>query len=479
MRAVPVRMTLSRPRRSVASASPALLAASVALCAACALSPSSAQAAAPKTGVVAGSGTNAGGVFTAGAHGAEYELPSQARLSLSPGAAVRVFPNHQELQLNPGLKTATYSFALLQGRVDVTVPLKPKSAVLCSVGKVSTVVTAGQATIVTRGEQSTVASVEGDVRTLAGDRWTTLAPGMLSHFTGEHGTTPEPAVAAPTLSPGQRLWFSAGDPVAVTGFAFAKVANAHHYELRLRAADGAVQSRTVQVGTRLEDPFAPVLPGRYELSARAVDREGIGGRWSKPEGVRVVGVSLPPGGYASGGDIFIGKGQEVHFSNTDGLEMTYEGAGRYVPASQAVSLYRGETTMVSFRVPGSVYPTTARLRPRGLYAHVALGPKRAVWPTDQVQIAVELRSKNGEGVPQGLELKTEVKLGIEPIEVSFTRDGNRLIGTVPPPDKPGPWVLRVEVKDQFGSLLGRDFLEIAKAPPKPPAKGTSARVASK
>jgi hypothetical protein len=161
--------------------------------------------------------------------------------------------------------------------------------------------------------------------------------------------------------------------------------------------------------------------------------------------------------------------------------MTYEGAGRYVPASQAVSLYRGETTMVSFRVPGSVYPTTARLRPRGLYAHVTLGPRRAVWPNDAVQIAVELRSKAGEAIPQWVELKTDVRLGIEPIEVEFTRSGNRLIGTVPPSVNPGPWVLRVEVKDQFGALLGRDFLEIAKAlpAPPPPAKTISARVASK
>jgi hypothetical protein len=468
---------MTPPRSSRFQATPALLAASFALCAACALSPNSAQAA-PKTGVVAGSGTSAGGVFTAGPNGAEYQLPSQALLSLSPGAAVRVFPNYQELQLAPGMKTKTYSFALLQGRVDVTVPTKPKSAVLCSIGKVSTVVSAGQAAIVTRGEQTTVSGVEGDVRTLAADHWTTLVPGTLSHFTGEHGSAPEPTVAAPTLAPGQRLWFSAGDPVSVTGFAFGNVPNAHHYELRLRAADGRVQSRTLHGSTRLEDPFAPVPPGQYELSARSVDSDGIAGRWSKAENVRVVGVSLPPGGYAAAGDIFIGKGQEVHFSNTDGLEMTYEGAGRYVPASQAVSLYRGETTMVSFRVPGSVYPTTARLRPRGLYAHVALGPSRAVWPTDQIQIAVELRSKDGESVPQWLELKTEVKLGIEPIEVSFTRDGNRLIGTVPPTDRPGPWVLRVEVKDQFGALLGRDFLEIAKAAPKPP-KPASARVASK
>jgi hypothetical protein len=193
----------------------------------------------------------------------------------------------------------------------------------------------------------------------------------------------------------------------------------------------------------------------------------------------VVGVTLPPGGYVTGGDIFIGKGQEVRFSNTDGLEMTYEGAGRYVPASEAVSLYRGETTMVSFRIPGSAFPTSARLRPRGLYAHVVLGPSRAVWPTDPVQIAVELRSKDGTDIPQWLELKPEVTLGIEPIEVTFTRDGNRLIGTVPPTAVPGPWVVRVEVKDQFGSLLGRDFLEIAKAKPLPPAKGASARLASK
>ena len=72
-----------------------------------------------------------------------------------------------------------------------------------------------------------------------------------------------------------------------------------------------------------------------------------------------------------------------------------------------------------------------------------------------------------------------MKLGIEPIEVSFTRDGNRLVGTVPPTAVPGPWVLRVEVKDQFGALLGRDFLEIAKAPAAPALEKPVARVASK
>ena len=429
--------------------------------------------------MVAGSGTSAGGVFTAGPDGAEYQLPSHARLALAPGAAVRVFPKPQELQLAPGSKTTTYSFSLVRGRVDVAVPAKPKSAVLCSIGKISAVVSAGQATLLVHGDDATVASVDGDVRTLAGDHWTTFAPATLAHFSGERGSPPEPTAAAPVLTPGQRLWFSPGDPVAISGLGFGKVDAAEHYELRLRAADGSGEQRRTLRGTRLDDGFTPVLPGQYEIAARSVDAEGIAGNWSKSEPLRVVGVTLPPGGYAAGGDIFIGKGQEVRFSNIDGLEMTYEGAGRYVPASQAVSLYRGETTVVSFRVPGSVYPTSARLRPRSLYAHVALGPRRAVWPTDSVQIAVELRNRDGEGVPDWVQLKPEVTLGIEPIEVAFTRDGNRLVGTVPPNTKPGPWVLRVEVKDQFGSLLGRDFLEIGKAPPRPPAKAAAARVASK
>jgi hypothetical protein len=447
----------------------------------CAVSSNDARAAAPKAGVVAGSGTSAGGIFTAGPNGAEYQLPSQARLLLAPGAAVRIFPVPQPLQLSPGAKTTTYSFALVHGRVDVTVPAKPKSAVLCSIGKLSAVVgTGGQATLLSYADKSTVASVEGDVRTLLNDRWQTLAPSTVARFGEGQSGVPEPTVAPPQLAAGQRLWFSPGDPVAISGIGFGPVASAERYELRLRAKDGSAEQRRGVVGaTRLSEPFAPVAAGEYQLAIRAIDAEGIAGAWSVSEVLRVVGVALPPGGYAADGDIFIGKGQEVSFSHTDGLEMTYEGAGRYVPASQAVSLYRGETTVISFRVPGSVYPTTARLRPRSVYAHVKIGPSRAVWPKDPVEIVVELRTRSGQSIPEWLELKPEVKLGIEPIEVSFTRQGSRLVGVVPATAVPGPWVLRVEVKDQFGALLGRDFLEIAKAPAAPAVEKPATRVASK
>jgi hypothetical protein len=437
-------------------------------------------AAPPKTGVVAGTGTMLAGAFTAGPHGAEYQLPSQARLRLAPGSIVRLFPVPQNLQLAPGPKTTTHSFALVAGRVDVTVPSRPKSAVLCSVNALSVVVSNGRATIVTRGDTTTVAGNAGDVRTLLADRWQTLTPGTLARFRGEQSTGIEPVVAAPALAPGQRLWFSAGEPIAITGFAFSAAKDAAQYELRLRRpSDGAEQSRLVRGSLSLREPFSPVATGRYELAIRSIDAQGIAGKWSPEEPVRVVGVTLPPGGYALGGDIFLGRGQEARFSHTEGLEMTYEGAGRYVPASGAVSLYRGETTVVSFRVPGSIYPTTARLRPRSLYAQVDIGPSRAAWPRDTVQVVVELKTRGGQAIPDGLELIPEVKLGIEPVDVMFTREKNRLVGNVPPAVGPGPWVLRVEVKDQHGALLGRDFLEIAKAPLSAPGEAAAPRVARK
>jgi hypothetical protein len=44
---------------------------------------------------------------------------------------------------------------------------------------------------------------------------------------------------------------------------------------------------------------------------------------------------------------------------------------------------------------------------------------------------------------------------------------------LPQPTGKGPWVVRVEVEDQHGISLGRDFIEIASAPSKEKAGGGS------
>jgi len=185
------------------------------------------------------------------------------------------------------------------------------------------------------------------------------------------------------------------------------------------------------------------------------------GSWSPESEVRVIGVVLPPGGYSTEQAIYIGVGQQVQFTNTTGLEMTYLGAGRYFPAAQGAGLYRGQKTVIGFRMPGVLDTAIARLEPRGIYADVQIGPQRALWPRDPISIDIQLKSQNGSEIPSFLQVVPTVTVGLEPVDVNFEQEGNTLHAVVPPSSKPGPWILRVDVADQFGVALGHDFLEIA------------------
>jgi hypothetical protein len=164
----------------------------------------------------------------------------------------------------------------------------------------------------------------------------------------------------------------------------------------------------------------------------------------------------------------------VRFTNTTGLEMTNSAAGRSFTVNQSASLYHNSTTLVGFRMPGSYDVTTARLEPRKVYADVQIGPKRALWPRDSVSISIRLKSSAGGTIPPALQVVPRVSIGLEPLALSFEREGDVLHAVVPPSTRPGPWVVRVDVDDQFGVPLGHDFLEIDA---QPNAKPTTSRLA--
>ncbi len=124
------------------------------------------------------------------------------------------------------------------------------------------------------------------------------------------------------------------------------------------------------------------------------------GSWSPESELRVIGVVLPPGSYSTEQAIYLGVGQQVQFTNTAGLEMTYLGAGRYFPAAQGAGLYRGQKTVIGFRMPGVLDTAIARLEPRGIYADVQIGPQRALWPRDPISIDIQIKSQNGGEIPR-------------------------------------------------------------------------------
>lgn len=420
--------------------------------------------------VVSGNAQNNQGLYTTSDSEAVIELPSRAHLRIAPNSSVRVFPLPQLLALTPGPRTWTWSFALQNGRVDVELPKTGRNAVLASLGKLSAIVTSGHAALRVVDGEATASNQEGEVRTLLNDHWQTVPLGWLATLSKEDANAvAKPGLPGPTLTFGQRMWFAPSESVAMHGYRWLPVPGAARYELRVRhLPDGKVIDLLGTSKTELTQGLKPVEAGRYSLALRSIDARGMEGSWTPEAEVRVIGVVLPPGGYTTEQAIYLGAGQQVQFTNTDGLEMTYLGAGRYFPAAQGAGLYRNQKTVIGFRMPGVLDTAIARLEPRGLYADVHIGPQRALWPRDPISIDIQLKSKTGGEIPSFVQAVPTVTLGTEPVDVSFTQNGNTLHAVVPPSAAPGPWILRVDVADQYGVALGHDFLEIADQPRKKP-----------
>ncbi|MES1175160.1 MAG: hypothetical protein ABUL62_12620 [Myxococcales bacterium] len=425
-----------------------------------------------KPAVVSGNPENVQGLYSTSDSGAVIELPSRTRLMLAPHSSMRVFSLPQLLALTPGPRTWTWSIALQSGRVDVELPKAGRNAVLANMGKLSAVVTAGHAAFRVVEGESTAVNQDGEMRTLLSDHWQTVPLGFQATLSKEDpNAVAKPGLPGPTLTLGQRMWFAPSENVAMHGYRWKAVPGASRYDLRLRhLPDGKVVDQRSATGNELVESFTPVEAGRYSLALRSVDARGIEGSWTPEAELRVIGVVLPPGGYTTDQAIYLGSGQQVQFTNTEGLEMTYLGAGRYFPAAQGAGLYRNQKTVIGFRMPGVLDTAVARLEPRGLYADLRIGPQRALWPRDPISIDIQLKSKTGGEIPTFVQMVPTVTVGLDPVDVNFTQDGNTLHAVVPPSAKPGPWILRVDVADQYGVALGHDFLEIADQPrKKPPA----------
>jgi hypothetical protein len=133
------------------------------------------------------------------------------------------------------------------------------------------------------------------------------------------------------------------------------------------------------------------------------------------------------------------------------------------PAPTTVGLAHNESTLVRLRVPGSSDEAKLQLEPDRLQARVTIGPKAAQWPADHVTIVVELTDAGGREIPAEADIGAAVTVNLTPVDVKWTRTGRTMRADLPPSTGTGsgPWVVRAEVKDKRGTLIGRDFLEVA------------------
>lgn len=378
---------------------------------------------------------------------AKYELGKPIKLQLAPTGSD---------------KTSVHVIKLSAGRVTVSIPESkhPKTAVLIQAPrKVSAVAKGGESLVITSPERITLAAVKGEMLAALGNDWKPLASGVVRSFGGGQ-TSEQPVPPTPQLSLPQGMVLALRGSVKPSVLA-APASNVERKRLWLYRVEGGQRKTLLDADWRADSQQLPEIgPGRYELQARAIDRFGVESALSTPLTLRVVGADLPEGTRLVGDTILLGRSTRVKLIGAEGLEASYGRANLFVPAPPDVGLARGQSTLLRLREPGHKQELAVQLEPRTVKADIAIGPKTARWPGDPLQVSVKLFDHRGRPVTDPLKTKPRVFVNVDPVEPSWSHSGNTYTAKVPPATGSGPWVVRVEVSDDFGDEVGRNFIEL-------------------
>jgi hypothetical protein len=397
--------------------------------------------------------------------GTVKQLPGGAVLHLAPGTQIEL-GRTIKLQLGPGSQTVTRVVKLVSGRVDIDMPMSkvPSTAILLEAPrKASAVAKGGHSIAIADANSVTFAAVDGEMLAASGNDWKILPSGLVRSFVGRDPTPQEHHVPGiPSLSLAHPLLLALAGESPSTRADVTVVKDAEHYQLSVwRVGDkGNELMRHVDAqGTSAS--VSGLLPGQYQVTARALDSTGIFGPDSAPSALRVVGAQLPEGARYERGEILLGQHGRVKLLGASGLEASYGASAHFVPAPDSVGLSRGEGTVVRLREPGTVSEVQLGLEPRTLRADVEISPKHAHWPEDMIEVTVHLFDARGHAVAESVVVKPMVLINVRPVDVTWTRSNNAIHTFIPKPTERGPWVVRVEIADEFGDPAGRDFMEVA------------------
>ena len=401
------------------------------------------------------------------AEGTTKQLAGGAILHLAPGTRIELGRTLKlQLAATGTTQTVTQVVKLISGRVDIDIPLSktPKTAVLLQAPhKVSAVAKGGHSIAIADANRVTIAAVDGDMLAASGNDWKTLPSGLVRGFVGHDPTYQEHAVPGiPTLSISRPLLLALGGQTPSVRAESGGVKEADHYQLSVwRIAEkGNELVRRIDTSGAVAD-IPALSAGQYQVTARAVDASGIFGPDSAAHAVRLVGAELPAGARYEDGAILLGVRGRVKLLGASGLEASYGASTHFVSAPDTVGLSRGEGTVLRLREPGTASEVQFGLEPRTLHADVQITPKHPHWPQDMIEVTVKLFDARGRAVSESVQVKPLVLVDVQPLDVKWLRSENLMHTFIPAPVTRGPWVVRVEIADEFGDPAGRDFMEVA------------------
>jgi hypothetical protein len=402
------------------------------------------------------------------AEGTVKQLPGGAILRLAPGTRIEL-GRALKLQLAAGGSppTVTQVVKLISGRIDVDIEVPanklPKTAVLVQAPhKVSAVAKGGHSIAIADANRVTIAAVDGDMLAASGNEWKTLPSGLVRGFVGSDPAYQEQKVPGiPSVRVPHPLLLALGSDAPNAHAEASGVQEADHYQLSVWRVTEKGKEFVRRVDARGPTAISGLAPGQYQISARAVDATGIFGQESAGTSLRLVGAALPAGARYEDGAILLGQRSRAKLIGAAGLEASYNASLHFVAAPDSVGLSRGESTLLRLREPGTVDEVRVGLEPRSLRADVQITPKHPRWPDDMIEVTVQLFDARGRAVPESTPVKPKVLVDVQAVDVTWMRSENTMHAFIPAPSNRGPWVVRVEIADEFGDPAGRDFMEVA------------------
>ncbi|HEU4412678.1 MAG TPA: hypothetical protein VFS43_45965 [Polyangiaceae bacterium] len=404
------------------------------------------------------------GAFVAGAEGATLRLHDGSILELDPEAEVR-FLQTQAVQVPAKVKAPVVQ--LLQGRARCTlspVTTPPKAVVVRGPGTLVGIVAAGTTAFRAAPDRLAVSVRSGRTITSGAENdWLELKPGRARTLLRTGKAPVRAALVAPAVTADPSFGVVSTPPSAPPMLKWKAVPGAEGYEVALRPLGSVRPTWTRRTGaTTLSLALTEVPAGAYEAVVRAVDAEELDEAWSTPAPVNFITLDLPPGAvYVSENNIQIPEGQKLGLRHVHGLESTLNESTSFAPAANEARLMTDRPQTLRLRRPGTTREFAVRLEPRTFHIDVDIGPKRARWPGDTITVVVRPLNRDGSPLPSTLKLTPKVTLNTDPITVTWVQDGPTMRASIPPRPTGVPNVLRVEVIDQYGYVLGRNFLEIA------------------
>jgi hypothetical protein len=130
-----------------------------------------------------------------------------------------------------------------------------------------------------------------------------------------------------------------------------------------------------------------------------------------------------------------------------------------VPMPDTLGLVQRRPITARLRDPSSGESVSLRLEPLTVKAEIELPHSPRRWPASGLPVTVRLRDQKGRMV-SGVRADVRVSVNLAPQALSWRKGEGTWSSVIASPVGEAPWLVRVEVLDERGASLGKDFAEI-------------------